>query len=138
MSDDGSLSDIVSTGNYNSSAGKGDNYRPVRKSRYDQNFDKINWSQWYVYILECNDKTLYCGITNDLDKRINAHNDGKGAKYTSGRTPVVLKWNEKCGTKSDALKREIEIKKMKKAEKLWLISGSKDKVDSNTVRTTDL
>ncbi|MBP6102655.1 MAG: GIY-YIG nuclease family protein [Leptotrichiaceae bacterium] len=74
-----------------------------------------------VYILECNDGTLYTGWTNDIDKRFKAHNDGKGAKYTKGRRPLKLVYLEELETKSEALKRENEIKKMTKDKKRQLI-----------------
>ncbi len=74
-----------------------------------------------VYILECNDGTLYTGWTNDIDKRFKAHDDGKGAKYTKGRRPLKLVYLEELETKSDALKRENEIKKMTKDKKRQLI-----------------
>lgn len=77
---------------------------------------------WYVYIVCCSDNSLYTGITNNLERRINAHNSSKGAKYTRGRTPVVLVYAEQVGNKSQALKREIDIKKLSKAEKLELIN----------------
>ena len=77
---------------------------------------------WYVYILECNDQSLYTGITNDLEKRIIVHNLGKGAKYTKARLPVKLVYKEPCKTKSDSLKREFEIKKLKRIEKLNLFN----------------
>ncbi|EFI42216.1 GIY-YIG nuclease family protein [Peptoniphilus sp. oral taxon 386] len=76
---------------------------------------------YFVYILECSDKTLYTGYTVDLSKRILLHNSKLGAKYTRGRTPVTLKYFEKFNNKSDALKREIEIKKLSKIQKLNLI-----------------
>jgi putative endonuclease len=76
---------------------------------------------WYVYILLCNDGSYYTGITNNLEKRINTHNLKKGAKYTRGRTPVVLLASWEYQTKSEVLKREIEIKKMSKKEKEELI-----------------
>ena len=72
--------------------------------------------------MECNDQSLYTGITNDLKKRIIAHNSGKGAKYTKARLPVKLVYKESCKTKSDSLKREFEIKKLKRMEKLNLIN----------------
>ena len=72
--------------------------------------------------MECNDQSLYTGITNDLRKRIIAHNSGKGAKYTKARLPVKLVYKESCKTKSDSLKREFEIKKLKRTEKLNLIN----------------
>ena len=75
----------------------------------------------YVYILRCADGTLYCGWTNDLAARLDAHNSGKGAKYTRGRSPLALKYREACGTHSDALKRELEIKHLSREEKLALI-----------------
>ena len=75
----------------------------------------------YVYILMCNDGSLYTGWTNDLESRIDAHNSGKGAKYTSGRLPVVLKYFEEFETKQEAMKREYEIKKLTKKDKLRII-----------------
>lgn len=77
---------------------------------------------YFVYILECADKTLYIGSTNDLDKRLVAHNTLKtGARYTKARRPVILKYSENCGTKGEALKREWELKKMARSQKLKLI-----------------
>lgn len=77
-------------------------------------------SIWYVYIVKCFDETLYTGITTDVEKRIKKHNIGKGAKYTKYRRPVELLYFEKQENKSLASKREIEIKKMKRKEKLEL------------------
>jgi putative endonuclease len=77
-------------------------------------------SGWVCYLLQCADATLYCGITNDLEKRLAMHNAGEGAKYTRGRGPVKLVHAEPCADKSAALKREIEIKAMPRAEKLAL------------------
>jgi putative endonuclease len=75
----------------------------------------------YVYILECSDKTLYTGTTNNIEKRIQEHNNTRaGAKYTRGRRPVKLVYVEVCSTPSIALKREAEIKKLSRAEKLRL------------------
>ncbi|GAB4118996.1 MAG: GIY-YIG nuclease family protein [Sideroxydans sp.] len=75
---------------------------------------------WVCYLLECADGTLYCGITNDLDKRLAAHNAGEGAKYTRGRTPVKLLYRESCADKSAALKREMQIKALSRTMKLAL------------------
>ena len=72
---------------------------------------------WYLYILRCGDGTLYTGITTDVDKRLEAHRSGKGAKYTRGRAPLELVYRETCGTHSQALKREHEIKCLSRAEK---------------------
>lgn len=76
---------------------------------------------YHVYLLSCVDGTLYCGYTTDLKKRIKAHNEGKGAKYTKSRLPVSLVYNEKYLTKSEALKRECAIKKLTRKEKIELI-----------------
>ncbi len=76
---------------------------------------------YYCYILLCSDGTLYCGYTNDLVKRVNTHNQGKGAKYTRQRTPVKLVYSEEFKTKSEALKREHQIKKLSRKEKLKLL-----------------
>ena len=81
-------------------------------------------SNWTCYLLQCADNTLYCGITNDLDKRLAAHNAGEGAKYTRGRTPVKLLQSESCADKSAALKRERQIKRMPRCEKLKLCVGA--------------
>ena len=76
---------------------------------------------WYVYILRCRDDTLYCGISPDIEKRLEQHRSGKGAKYTRGRGPLELIYSEVCDSHSDALKREAAIKRMPRAEKLKLI-----------------
>ena len=78
---------------------------------------------WYLYILECGDGTLYTGITDDVQRRFKAHSEGKGAKYTRGRGPLKLVYSESCGTHSDALKREIQIKKLPRPEKFRLIEA---------------
>lgn len=78
---------------------------------------------YFIYILKCSDNTLYTGSTNDLEKRVLAHNTSKtAAKYTRARRPVKLVYSEKFRTKSRALKREWEIKKMKRVEKLRLFT----------------
>lgn len=78
--------------------------------------------QWVVYILECADGTLYTGITDNLEKRLRAHNSGKGAKYTRGRGPVTLRHLELCGDHGTALRREIEIKRLSRQDK-WSLIG---------------
>ena len=89
-----------------------------KKTCYDKIFngDKMN----YVYILKCSDGSLYTGWTNDLEKRLAAHNSKKGAKYTKSRTPVSLFYREELPDKSSALKREAQIKKMSRRKKLRL------------------
>ena len=73
---------------------------------------------WVVYILECNDGTLYTGITDRLQYRLAAHRAGKGAQYTKGRGPLKLRYLEDCDDHSTALKREIAIKRLTKSENL--------------------
>lgn len=79
----------------------------------------------YAYIVECADGTLYSGWTNDLEKRVAAHNAGQGAKYTRSRRPVTLKYYEEFDDKNEALRREAALKKLSRAEKLKLIKGGK-------------
>ncbi len=77
---------------------------------------------FFVYILECSDKTLYVGSTNDLAKRLYQHNNSKsGAHYTKIRRPVKLKYTEKFKTYSEVRKREAELKKLTRAEKINII-----------------
>ena len=76
-----------------------------------------------TYILKCSDNSLYTGWTNDVAKRLEAHNQGTGAKYTRGRTPVELVYLEIFDTKQEAMKREAAIKKLSKQDKLQLIAA---------------
>ena len=76
---------------------------------------------WYLYILRCKDDSLYTGITTDVEKRVEAHRSGRGAKYTRGRGPLELVYREECGDHSAALKRELEIKKLPREDKKKLI-----------------
>ncbi|MBV4418799.1 GIY-YIG nuclease family protein [Clostridium tyrobutyricum] len=77
---------------------------------------------YYVYILKCCDNTLYTGYTNDIQKRLKTHNNGKGAKYTRSRLPVELIYFEKYDFKNDAMKREYQIKQLSRYQKLELIN----------------
>ena len=79
----------------------------------------------YTYILTCADGTRYCGWTNDLDKRLKAHNAGRGAKYTKPRRPVALSYYEAFETKGEAMKREYAIKQMTRRQKEMLIQGNR-------------
>ena len=81
----------------------------------------------YTYILKCNDNTLYTGWTNNLEKRLESHNAGKGAKYTKPRLPVELVYYESFETKQEAIKREYEIKKLKRKQKEELIQSKESK-----------
>ena len=78
----------------------------------------------FVYLLRCNDKSLYCGWTCDINKRVRTHNAGKGAKYTRARLPVELAYFEVYEDKIVAMQRECEIKKLTKPEKERLINGT--------------
>ena len=80
---------------------------------------------WVCYLLQCADGSLYCGITNDLDKRLATHNAGEGAKYTRSRLPVKLVYSESCADRSLASRREREIKALPRTEKLALCKGTK-------------
>lgn len=75
----------------------------------------------YTYILRCADGTYYCGWTNNLDRRLKAHNEGKGAKYTRSRRPVALVYYEAFSTKEEAMRREYEIKQLPRKKKEELI-----------------
>nr|WP_297770843.1 GIY-YIG nuclease family protein [uncultured Butyrivibrio sp.] len=75
----------------------------------------------YTYILECADGTYYCGWTNDLEKRVKAHNEGKGGKYTRARLPVKLVYHEEFDTKEEAMSREWHIKQLTRNQKKELI-----------------
>ena len=76
----------------------------------------------YTYIVECGDGSLYTGWTNNLEKRIQAHNAGKGAKYTKSRLPVKLVYSETFATKEEAMRREYQIKQLTRNKKLELLS----------------
>lgn len=79
---------------------------------------------WSVYMVECSDGTIYTGVSNNVSKRILTHNEGKGAKYTKTRLPVVLKWSVECLNKSEAFKLEYRIKKLSRKQKLQKIAES--------------
>lgn len=79
---------------------------------------------YYVYLLRCADGTLYTGFTNDLARRLAAHNAGRGAKYTRGRRPVELVYWESFSNKSSALRREYAIKQLPRRQRLTLIQSS--------------
>lgn len=87
--------------------------------------ETVLMNRHYVYILQCKDKTLYTGYTNDLKRRIEHHHQGKGAKYTRGRGPFQLMYAEQFDDKSTAMRREAEIKKWGRATKLTLIEKGK-------------
>jgi len=80
---------------------------------------------WHLYIIKCKDGKLYTGISNNVEKRVAAHNKGAGCRFTKYRLPVVLVYKEHCGTRSAATRREIVIKRFTKQEKLSLIEGKR-------------
>lgn len=79
--------------------------------------------EWKLYILECKDGSLYTGVTDDLPRRLTAHRAGKGAKYTRGRSPLILRYTECCGDRSAALRREIQVKNLTRQQKLQLCNA---------------
>ena len=80
-------------------------------------------NNYYVYLLKCSDGSFYCGYTDNVEKRVETHNSGKGAKYTRSRRPVELVYFEKFDTKGAAMKRECEIKKLTREQKSELIGS---------------
>ena len=89
---------------------------------------------WFVYIVECADRTLYTGITNDLKGRMAAHETGKGAKYTKHRGPLILRYTETVESKGAALRREAAIKSLDRATKLTLIATCSDSAKPGDLR----
>ena len=86
----------------------------------------MNDQVWFVYILQCGDGTLYTGSTTDVQRRLEQHRSGMGAKYTRGRGPLRLLYQETCGDHSTALRREIQIKSMSRQQKLQVIKSASD------------
>ena len=80
----------------------------------------------YAYLLLCTDDSIYAGWTNDLQKRLHAHNEGHGAKYTRGRRPVRLVYAEEFATKEEAQRRECQFKKLRRSERLSLIRAGQN------------
>ncbi|HYA89092.1 MAG TPA: GIY-YIG nuclease family protein [Nitrospirota bacterium] len=79
-------------------------------------------NQWFLYILRCCDSTFYTGITNDLQRRLDKHNDGTASRYTHSRRPVTLIYHERCRNKSTALKKEHTVKSLSRGEKVQYIN----------------
>ena len=77
---------------------------------------------WFVYILECNDGSLYTGVTNNIERRVQQHNDGDGARYTRSRRPVRLRYHETCESRSAALLRECALRLLSRKEKDALLA----------------
>lgn len=87
-----------------------------------------------MYLLKCADGSLYCGWTNHLEERVQAHNAGRGAKYTKSRRPVKLAYYEVFATKQEAMRREWAVKQLSRAEKLRLIAVREDDGKERIVR----
>jgi putative endonuclease len=94
--------------------------------------------RWFAYFLSCADGSLYCGCTNDLNRRVAAHNAGKGARYTRSRLPVTLVWKKGVEGRSQALSLEATLKGLSRAQKLQLVRQrrhvKKVRVNSNRAR----
>jgi putative endonuclease len=88
---------------------------PSQKPRY-----------WFVYLVECADNSLYCGITTSLNRRVDQHNSGTASKYTRTRRPVTLVYFQRMRNKSFALKEEYRIKQLSKAEKLAMMAAAQE------------
>lgn len=86
----------------------------------------------YTYLVRCSDNSLYAGWTNDIEKRLKAHNDGTGAKYTKSRRPVTLAYFETFETKSEAMKREAALKKMTHRQKEKLAASFDNAIKVNS------
>jgi putative endonuclease len=82
----------------------------------------MNLKPWSVYIVKCRDGKFYTGISNDVENRVRAHNKGKGCRFTRFRYPVKLAYQEECGTRSAARKRELEIQRFSRRKKLDIIN----------------
>ena len=93
-----------------------------RREHTDDTPGCLERSAW-VYILRCSDGTLYTGWTFDPEARLKAHNGGRGARYTASRLPVAMVYKNYVGSRSDALRRELEIKRMNRSRKERLIVG---------------
>ncbi|MCX6566255.1 MAG: GIY-YIG nuclease family protein [Candidatus Aminicenantes bacterium] len=78
---------------------------------------------WFLYILRCGDGSLYTGVTTDIDRRLQMHQDGKASRYTRTRRPVALVYREKCGSRSQALSRECAVKSLPRDRKEKLVSS---------------
>lgn len=83
-------------------------------------------AEHYFYVLECADGSYYAGYTNDLEKRLEAHNTGKGAKYTRAKGPVEMIYHESFSTKTAAMKAEYAFKQLSKAKKIRYIAEGKE------------
>lgn len=91
---------------------------------------------WQMYILRCGDGTLYTGITTDVPRRLRMHREGRGAKYTRGRGPLTLAYCENCGSHSQALRREWQVKQLTRQEKEQLIASRENLLNGRNAGDT--
>ena len=91
---------------------------------------------WFVYVVRCRDGSLYTGISTDVESRVNVHNDGRGARYTRSRRPVVLVYRERRRSRSMALRREAAIKALSRAEKQALVDRGNPQPVARRKRST--
>jgi len=87
--------------------------------------------RWFAYFVRCADGSLYAGATNDLERRISAHNSGRGARYTRSRLPVTLVWSRKVADRSKALSLEARLKQLSRTEKLQWVRQSRHGVSDS-------
>lgn len=95
--------------------------RMLRGMKVKEEISAAPASVWSLYILECSDGSLYTGVTNDIDRRFLAHQEGKASRYTRTRRPVALVYREECGSRSQALSRECAVKSLSRRQKDELI-----------------
>ena len=91
----------------------------------EKNARKRSDQNWFLYILRCQNDTLYTGVTKDLERRLKMHNDGKASRYTRARRPVKLIYHEGCVSRAEALVRECKVKALSRKEKEKLILNGK-------------
>ncbi len=91
-------------------------------------------NDWRVYILSCGDASLYTGISNCVPRRVATHKSGRGAKYTRARLPVQLVWQSEDMTRTEAARREYQIKQLSREEKLALVAGNKATIKAHIIR----
>jgi predicted GIY-YIG superfamily endonuclease len=98
--------------------------------------EKRKTVKWHLYVLRCRDGTFYTGITNDLERRLEQHNNGKASRYTRARVPVTLIYREGCRNKSSALKKEFRIKSLSRKEKDGYIARKTRRLKTTARRRT--
>lgn len=96
---------------------------PPRLKEPSASCKAFDMASWYVYLLRCSDDSLYCGLTTDLQRRLQEHNDGIGCRYTRSRIPVRLVWFSEMLRKSEAYREEYRIKRLRKGAKEKLVDS---------------